>query len=305
MNNKVLITAIVSIIVAIALMILIVFMVIINGTSIEIGSFFDNIDVPDIDIVISKNSSLAYPAVVTVERYSSDYCQVRLDFEDFNIGEANDNGTCNSGIIIAYHDNTNGVPVIICGENRGQHILYFSLILSVYLNFYEGYPILITIYTPNDCLQYFPEPNGIVSSFNFQDVEKVSKPPKQYQLSNMTYLVCIGSSNNTFNNITWTKGENTTDYYFVLTGRIETISKEVVGTLEAAEFGPACSTTSQSLDYIEIKNGEFTNANGTVERNNLYCGAGFPNSVICSLLEEKKEFLFLYSRSLSLSTSST
>ncbi|RXG55165.1 hypothetical protein Avbf_14852 [Armadillidium vulgare] len=77
----------------------------------------DEYQVLKISILLSaKNSSIAYPAVVTVERYSSDYCQVRLDFEDFNIGEPNDNGTCNSGIIIAGHDNTNGVPAIICGE---------------------------------------------------------------------------------------------------------------------------------------------------------------------------------------------
>ncbi|KAB7507315.1 hypothetical protein Anas_07675, partial [Armadillidium nasatum] len=91
-----------------------------------------------IESTFKRDFNLKSPAVTTITRASADFCQVRIDFTTFHIGEANSNGTCSEGWTASGHNNTNNVPNVICGLNDGQH---------VYLNFANDNPItLITVF---------------------------------------------------------------------------------------------------------------------------------------------------------------
>ncbi|KAB7500101.1 hypothetical protein Anas_12849 [Armadillidium nasatum] len=222
-----------------------------------------------------------------VKRASPFYCQIRVDFKSFNVGGPDQNGICTNGWNVTGQADTN-VPTI-CGLNDGQH---------VYLNFDNFTPIKMTInfndsddwaikvtqikcndqenLAPTGCLQYFPEASGQVESFNFQTVSSVApvtSTQTTYQLANLDYYACIGTSTNTYSQITWTKGVGTTNYYFVLTSNVALIPSNFVGTAAAAEYNGDCTGTgSPTNDYVEIIDGTFTDIDGTSRTETQFCG---------------------------------
>ncbi|KAL7639288.1 UNVERIFIED_CONTAM: hypothetical protein RMT77_009777 [Armadillidium vulgare] len=245
----------------------------------------------------TKTSQTTSPATFTILRTSPEFCQVRVDFVKFNIGQVNYNGYCTYGFWTVNGQANTNVP-ILCGLNDGQH---------VYLNFdSNGNPITMTVFSnnlqsddwnikitqirctdtaniaPSGCLQYYPESTGQVQSFNFRNI--VSRPPQNstaetYQLSNLDYYICLGSSLNTYSTITWTKGVGASNYYFVMSGFIGLLPPNLVGSIQAAVFDPDCTTTSLTYDYVEILSGKFTNSKGEPDSRNQFCGVGFPTSV--------------------------
>ncbi|EFX82587.1 hypothetical protein DAPPUDRAFT_101194 [Daphnia pulex] len=87
-------------------------------------------------------------------------CQLRLDFEKFNIAQPNSESVCSNHVFLV--GGTDSVVSPICGENKGQH-------------------------TPFGCLQYFSFPSGTVNSFNWADTTNNSTR----QLANQNYHICF------------------------------------------------------------------------------------------------------------------
>ncbi|KAB7499632.1 hypothetical protein Anas_14214 [Armadillidium nasatum] len=138
-----------------------------------------------------KDLSVKSSRTIIVQQVSSSYCQIRVDFEEFLIGEIDQQGYCLGGFSSSYHNNSNNVPDVICGENHGQHVyLNFngSIPIELYFDDYSDsdywtikiQQIACTDRTYKDgdlCLQYFSSTTGTIKSFGYRTLETLSNPP--------------------------------------------------------------------------------------------------------------------------------
>ncbi|KAL7639286.1 UNVERIFIED_CONTAM: hypothetical protein RMT77_009775 [Armadillidium vulgare] len=240
-----------------------------------------------------KDLSVKSSRTIIVEKVSSTYCQIRVDFEEFLIGEIDQQGYCLGGFSAGNHDNSNNFPDVICGENHGQHVyLNFngSIPIELYLDDFSDsdywtiriQQIVCTDSSYKDnalCLQYFNTKTGNVKSFGYTSLETLSNPPATYQLANQDYYVCVGTLTGKYDSVIYSRGDSRTNYFFLLTSNSELIRPSIVGTVEAAEFDSNCTSVSLSNDYIEIINGTYSDFDGEAQTSNLFCGAGFPSYV--------------------------
>ncbi|XP_046457168.1 uncharacterized protein LOC124204172 isoform X4 [Daphnia pulex] len=136
------------------------------------------------------------------EQMKKPICQIRLDFVSFNTAQPTA-GTCTDTFQVG---GATTVAPIICGDNTGQH-MYLDLPSSaltpsnVQLMFSFGavtgtrswnikiamLPCGASYLAPVDCLQYFTDPTGRVTSFNWQDVPVSATR----QLNNQHYNICF------------------------------------------------------------------------------------------------------------------
>ena len=165
---------------------------------------------------VSLISNPGYPA----PSQASDACQftitkmptasqIRLDFEDFEIGGVDEEGKCSQDVFEVEGANPGFKIPKLCGMNRGQH-LYIpvdktGLLSQVKLRFvFSGtpadrlYKIRVTqlgldhpVLAPAGCLQYFTGRNGEVSSFNFEHNKRVGIKT----IKGLNYGVCFRKEN--------------------------------------------------------------------------------------------------------------
>ncbi|XP_076315452.1 uncharacterized protein LOC143227985 [Tachypleus tridentatus] len=152
-------------------------------------------------VILSPNYPYAFTdsrkCEVIIQR-KPNTCQVRLDFIEMTLAQP-DNTICVKDRFSVYGNQN--VPVI-CGENRNQHM---------YVDFGENDNLLVNVVTsgvsverkwkiqvtylecnspetaPVGCLQYYKEPTGHVSSFNFESTN--NNIPRH--LGNLNYLICV------------------------------------------------------------------------------------------------------------------
>ncbi|KOB64713.1 Uncharacterized protein OBRU01_23787, partial [Operophtera brumata] len=144
------------------------------------------------------NPDFPYPSTarlscaVTLNKYSEDVTQIRLDFTSFEF--------------VVSGQNINNVVPILCGINTGQHVY-------VEVGNAEG-PVYLTIQTdtaenrlfsikvsqltssdalaaPAGCLQYFTEPSWYLESFNYLDKSEIGITRVSSYLNNLNYAMCI------------------------------------------------------------------------------------------------------------------
>ena len=85
------------------------------------------------------------------------------------------------------------VSLLPCGANyAGKEYYYYRIIVSylVFLNIhFKNMPIFVYVYiylAPTDCLQFFTEATGTVSSFNWKDVNPIVR-----KLASQDYKMCF------------------------------------------------------------------------------------------------------------------
>jgi len=139
---------------------------------------------------------------VTINK-KDDICQLRLDFEEFNLTMPDENGRCTTDSFMIRTTVGERLPML-CGENKGQH-LYIEMgresgnpvVLSVVTNGESTtrrwkikislIPCTNLLMAPSGCLQYFRSPSAVVESFNYGAVQ----PGKSRYLSSLRYTSCI------------------------------------------------------------------------------------------------------------------
>ncbi|KAL3270898.1 hypothetical protein HHI36_021410 [Cryptolaemus montrouzieri] len=160
-----------------------------------------------------------------VSKASSDITQMRIDFLDLELlGPTN--GTCvNERLVITGNGISNQIPAI-CGYNTGQHLyvdvsmLNGPLMLSVLSNmmYRKRYRIRICQFsqtscmTPNNCLQYYTGVSGVISSFNYDQAQTLSRSTPSY-FNNLNYAICIRREAG-YCSITYTNVMNGLEYPF-------------------------------------------------------------------------------------------
>ncbi|CAN7940380.1 unnamed protein product, partial [Ixodes hexagonus] len=140
---------------------------------------------------------------VQVMRHSSRVCQIRLDFDEFDL-ERPTVGNCDTERLLVTGHNANSVVPDLCGINTGQHV-YIDVDMS------PG-PVTIFVETngqrnsrwnikisqikcdsptraPPNCLQYYTGPSGNFTSFNY--LESRLTPPRMGYFNNLDYSICF------------------------------------------------------------------------------------------------------------------
>nr|CAG4643746.1 EOG090X01OT [Lepidurus arcticus] len=142
--------------------------------------------------------SSAGQCMINIQKCSDDICQLRVDFMTFTISqnEPHDNkclldtftvsgASNNVPAICVYLDampgtNAWSLGFILSGTNMTR---YWNLKMS-------QIPCDSRLTAPHDCLQYFTEPTGTITSFNYKTVT-VATGGSGRQLSNQDYSICI------------------------------------------------------------------------------------------------------------------
>jgi len=229
---------------------------------------------------------------LTVNKASSDVCQLRLDMENFVLAgpESTDNTCMNDEFYVTGGSTT--LPTV-CGTNSGQH-MYVDMGLS------SNSPVVLTVVTAgasysrsfsikvtqiecdslskaaNGCLQYYQGVSGTMFSFNYNGGSGL-------QLSNTDYSMCVRMERN-FCGIEYTACTDTINpspQSFSVSGSSNT----------GSQVGTGCSTDWLTIPCATNTNDPFAQ-NGTpvvcVDRlcgmvfNSAQTSAGSPNVPVYS-----------------------
>jgi len=199
-------------------------------------------------------------------------CQLRLDFEDFQLSQPDENGFCTTDSFMVRTTVGERLP-ILCGRNSGQH-LYVDMgrgsanpvVLSVVSNgdrMERRWKIKINMIpcnnldmAPSGCLQYFRSPSAVIQSFNFGP--KIEGRARY--LSNLRYTSCVRTEEN-FCAIKWETEKKEEAGYFSFGAPFE-------GNM--TDYGGASGGLCNYDDYIGIDQGS---VEGTGPGEDRFCGA--------------------------------
>lgn len=250
---------------------------------------------------------------MVVTRSSSDVCQLRVDFLDFELAQPTGDGVC----FYDYFQITGGSSSVpkICGKNFGQH---------VYVNFNGNSPLTVTVATssassvnrrwnlqlqmigcdslakaPVGCLQYWQEPSWNIKSFNYDSTgagtfNSIGVQGSR-QIATLYYGACVRAQPGACT-ITWTIVSMKSSfkkivhitlqfnnnliqaagdpYAFTLTGDVGGVAPATLGT--AALLQTACTT-----DFVSIPVASQLISlarGGTIAAGDRFCGLGFQNT---------------------------
>ncbi|XP_055610083.1 uncharacterized protein LOC129757023 [Uranotaenia lowii] len=216
----------------------------------------------------------------------SNICQLRIDFRALTLAQPDGDGNCLTDVLTITGGSTQ-VPNI-CGENSGQH---------VYVNFAEANPITIRVSTsgsntlsrqwsfelsqiacdsewkaPSGCLQYYMEPTGVISSFNYNfganpNLNSLGLPGSR-QIASQQYGICIRPAADQCS-ITYSLPTNA-PFGFTVSEPADAVAADMIGSGALMLNGQLCTT-----DYIIIPDPTISDAAvaGT-EFLDRFCGLG-------------------------------
>ncbi|XP_055912861.1 uncharacterized protein LOC129946631 [Eupeodes corollae] len=129
--------------------------------------------------------------------------QLRLDFSMFELSRPTQ-GECLQDQFVVSGQNVNFIVPIICGINTGQHIYVDvdnAIENRVYVSVFakgsspRSFNIKITQlerdFAPDDCLQFYTEPEGYIKSFNYDQFGTIVESGEATYLNNLNYAICI------------------------------------------------------------------------------------------------------------------
>ncbi|XP_045449616.1 uncharacterized protein LOC123658218 [Melitaea cinxia] len=154
----------------------------------------------------------------TLDKYSEQVKQIRLDFMNFEILPPTA-GICEQDQFFVTGQNINSVVPILCGINTGQHIYVevsetegpilfsFQTITEEKRLFSIKVTQIIssdTLWAPSGCLQYFKGDHGHLESFNYRETSEMGIKMSPSYMNNLNYAMCIerakASCSITYNN---------------------------------------------------------------------------------------------------------
>ncbi|XP_036672765.3 uncharacterized protein [Drosophila suzukii] len=135
--------------------------------------------------------------------------QLRLDFQMFELSRPSNGDCIDDQFIVSGHNSNFQIP-ILCGINTGQHIYIHvgdsnegKVYLSVFMKVSGGgrsFNIKVTQLednlAPNNCLQYFPEAEGLIKSFNYDTDGSIVDNREATYFNNLNYAICLARLKN-------------------------------------------------------------------------------------------------------------
>ncbi|KAJ6636937.1 hypothetical protein Bhyg_09663 [Pseudolycoriella hygida] len=167
-----------------------------GGTTNQLVSYFKNPEYP----AASKTRLLC---TFTVELFQ-DVNQVFIEFLFFELKAPTDGSCVDDQFIVAGQSSNNLIPVL-CGINSGQHVyvdvessldkkLYLSILaatsdsraFNIRVSQVQG----VNGQAPQNCLQYHKDQNGIIQTFNYDDVSEIIevRQPTYFLKEDLFYL---------------------------------------------------------------------------------------------------------------------
>ena len=134
--------------------------------------------------------------------------QIRIDFDDFEIGGVDESGRCSVDALVFEGINADFRQPRLCGALAGQHIylpvgktsigsqVTLRLILSPgntprrFKIRATQIPVISPFQAPPGCLQYYTDPSGLITSFNFEPTKNVGIR----NINGLTYAICFRRS---------------------------------------------------------------------------------------------------------------
>ncbi|CAL8082881.1 unnamed protein product [Orchesella dallaii] len=223
---------------------------------------------------------------LTVYKCSPDVCQIKLEFDSFNIAQPGPNGVCNNDQFIV-SGSTTAVP-IVCGVNTGNH-MYIDvgvdnspITLSVITSgptYSRSWKVKITQIrctelgrAPEGCLQYYKGVSGVIRSYNFDFTAG-------QQLSNQDYTACIRVERN-FCGIRYTACNDNVQFNQQANQRTRAFSLN--GQNAQTQIGAMVGATSCVADWITIpcatNSGRVMQQGGAICQDRI-CGDTFNSEV--------------------------
>lgn len=205
-----------------------------------------------------------------INRMNNDICQVRVDFETFEISPPDNRGQCVTDFFLV----TGGSPVpTTCGLNSGQHIIYsvtsdsgpsqISVVLDTTATEVVTREWSMKIYqyecsspnlAPSGCLQYFTAASGQFQSFNYKPDIRDTQGDGPSHLANLNYAVCFRIENG-FCGIKY--GQITSDTFsFTISGDSSAAMLDLTNKANVDYSDTNCNT-----DYVLIPGGSLTGLN--------------------------------------------
>jgi len=255
-------------------------------------SYFQNEDFP------SSTKPEADTRVFTVSVTDPDVCQVRIDFDEFDLAPPTSLGACDEQSIVIDES------IAFCGQNKDQNYVVhidkptsFNIIMNVATDassYSYKHNLRVTqvdctsknqymedIRAPKGCDQYFNETSGIIKSFNYDGENMYAE--------NQDYSICIKKSenscgikysncnDNTCTNVDSTKKRSIGAAVIPRGGAGPTSCTDGTATGTAATgCGEQCLTSTLAEDWLTIANGQLANADlsDSSSYKAYYCGQG-------------------------------
>jgi hypothetical protein len=260
-------------------------------------SYFQNPDYPQ------SSEARTDSRQFTIQVSDEDICQVRIDFDDFDLAPQTGLGECDDQYLTI-----EGIDHQFCGDNAGQHVYLpidsvpASLDLEVTIasdeNDYDyKHSLRITqidcntnndymkeIRAPDGCTQYFYDTSGEITSFNYDGVNMYQK--------NQDYAICVKKDANMcgikYSNPTAVSGKDRSIGLAIQTacGGADASGTAVAGTTDSG-CGDDClgdsSKAGQEGDWISIAQGQledYLDYSNPASYKAYYCGQGLGADVI-------------------------
>ncbi|KAG8285692.1 hypothetical protein J6590_075426 [Homalodisca vitripennis] len=152
-----------------------------------------------------------YICTVTIYKISPHVRQLRITFEHFQLAGPV-NGNCVIDRFVVTGQNRNDIIPPICGFNTGKHIhldvdettgpVSLTLLSSGAYGIPKNFKVRVTqlkndspLLAPNNCLQFYTEPQGSVESFNYSPFNSTTSIAPGY-FNNLNYAICFKKTDN-------------------------------------------------------------------------------------------------------------
>jgi len=248
-------------------------------------SYFQNEDFP------SSTKPEADTRVFTVSVTDPDVCQVRIDFDEFDLARPTEFGACDEQSIVI--DDS----IAFCGDNKDQNYVVhidkptsFNIIMNVATDastYSYKHNLRVTqvdctsknqymedIRAPKGCDQYFNETSGTIKSYNYDGVNMYAE--------NQDYSICIKKSENSCG-IKYTSciDTNTCPKTSIGQGGGRGLPTCDDGTITTPSYdsgcGEECLKSAGAGDWLTIANGQLANSKDLSDPSSYkayYCGMG-------------------------------
>jgi len=255
-----------------------------GGEIVGNGTYFQNRNYPSGD-------TIGGDCTVKIRIMERFICQLRLDFNDFELSQPTKEGKCNDAFFKIYK--TQDKVPILCGTNKGQHV-YVSVDPNVdpeiMIDMKAGTTAANSKWSirvsqiactsryraPAGCLQYHTETSAMIKSFNYKKptVAEIKSQTTNVHLQNLNYAICIAPR----------AGFCTTEFTpvdsmgYIMAGDAAA-NPAYVGAMGGFDYG--CFEPGKvRMDYIVIPGATFLlrdSAGGTLTGSaDRYCGLTFP-----------------------------
>jgi len=225
---------------------------------------------------------------VNVKLLNRNICQLRLDFDKFELNQPTTEGLCTDAFLRVSKTLDDRKIPLICGLNNAQHV-YVDVDPKINPEIQvdtsksgSRWNIRISQIectskqrAPSGCLQYYRDTNAIIKSFNFQShkVPEIKAGDVSVHLQNLNYAICIKPQSGYCNTVFQPVDETS----FIMTGDAKGDENDDIGK-ESGLTPEPFDSKNPCKDYLVIPGASYTTSSSSSSggERDRYCRLTFP-----------------------------